>query len=300
MTYPYPAGPSYPQAAPARFKPLRTLGITAMILIGLAALAYAVQVVLIWTSIDDLEIALAEAINDDDPEALNESLRHLVAGQVVGQLAWTLWITAAIVFLVWLWQARENTEVLSPGVRHRLAKGWTIGGWFCPGVQFWFPMTIVDDIWRASAAPKRPGETGGSGGRGLIYGWWAAWAFYWLLTLASIPFMFIVVLGWMSNLFDAADANEPVDDVTVRNDIVRFVRMLTLGGSVSAGLLVVAAGLIAMVIWRITVMQDARGPKLQLPGLQPTPIQYGYHPGPGQVRPYQPPAGGASYPQDRR
>jgi hypothetical protein len=298
MTYPYPAGPGYPQAPAARFRPLRKLGIASMVLLGLTTLAYAVQVVLVWASIDDLDIALAQAINDNDSDALDTIFKQAFTGQLVGQLTWMLWVASAIVFLVWLWQARENTEVLSPGVRHRLSKGWTIGSWFCPGVQFWFPMTIVDDVWRASTAPRQPGTVGRSGGRGLVYGWWAAWAFYCLMALAAVPFVFIVVVGWMSNLVQSADANEPIDDVTVRNDMVRFVRMLTIGGSVSAGLLLVAAGLLSLVIWRISTMQDARGPQIQLPGLQPTPIQYGYQP--GQVRPYQPPAGGASYPQDRR
>ncbi|WP_166663937.1 DUF4328 domain-containing protein [Actinophytocola oryzae] len=58
-------------------------------------------------------------------------------------------VASAAVFLTWLWRARVNSERLS-GVHHRLGRGWTIGGWFCPIVNLWFPRRIVDDIWRTS------------------------------------------------------------------------------------------------------------------------------------------------------
>ncbi len=308
MSYPYPAGfggPSYQPVAPvARFKPLRRVAIAAMVLCCLTAVAYAVEVAVIWFSIDDFELALAQAITDDNPEALDEAVRTMVTGQLVGQLCWSLLLAAGIVFLVWLSQARENTEVLAPTTRHRLGKGWAIGSWFCPGVQFWFPLTIVDDVWRASVPAPKPGMKVAGGGRGLVYGWWSAWAFFWLITLASVPFVFISVVGWLSDVADAEAAGEPIDDVTMRNDLVRFIRMLTIGGGVCAALLAVAAILVCLVIWRITTMQDTRRPDIQLPGLRPTPVQHGY--GPAAVRPYQPPAGGAPFPtygagpQDRR
>jgi uncharacterized protein DUF4328 len=201
---------------------------------------------------------------------------------LISNITSLLWLTSGVVFLVWLWQARENAEVLSPTARHRLSKGWTIGGWFCPGVQFWFPMTIVDDVYRASAEPARPGMTTAPRGRGAILGWWAAWAFYWLFILVSVPAALVVTIAWFTNLVDSANAGVVPDDVTIRNDIVRFVQLMTTGTTIAAGLLVIAAGLIGPVVWRITTMQDARGPKVEVPGLNPTPIQ----PGPYQVQQY--------------
>jgi hypothetical protein len=56
---------------------------------------------------------------------------------------------SATVFLTWLWRARGNSELMS-ATEHRLSRGWTIGAWFCPVVNLWFPRRIMDDIWRSS------------------------------------------------------------------------------------------------------------------------------------------------------
>lgn len=68
---------------------------------------------------------------------------------VVGLIAL---VAAGIVFLTWLTRARANAERMN-NVQHRMSRGWTVGAWFCPIVNLWFPRRIVDDIWRAS----RPG-----------------------------------------------------------------------------------------------------------------------------------------------
>lgn len=52
---------------------------------------------------------------------------------------WMLALLAAgVVFIVWLWRARGNAELFCYG-QHRRSRGWVIGGWFCPVVNFWFP-----------------------------------------------------------------------------------------------------------------------------------------------------------------
>ena len=74
---------------------------------------------------------------------------------------WLLVLLAAgVVFIVWLWRARDNAELFCSG-QHRRGRGWVIGGWFCPVVNFWFPKQIVDDVIAASdpantAAVPRP------------------------------------------------------------------------------------------------------------------------------------------------
>lgn len=83
------------------------------------------------------------------------------------------------VFLLWLWKARLNAEQIEWD-GHRLGRGWTIGGWFCPVVNLWFPYRVVDDIWRVSRPdgvldPSTP-----------VRRWWFAWiatgvASMWLL-----------------------------------------------------------------------------------------------------------------------
>jgi len=75
-------------------------------------------------------------------------------------------ITAAVVFVVWLWQVRSNAEMVAGPASQRLGKGWAIGAWFCPVVNFWFPHQYVVDVWRASA-PNRENS-----GEGIVLGWW--------------------------------------------------------------------------------------------------------------------------------
>ncbi|MCT2585622.1 DUF4328 domain-containing protein [Actinophytocola gossypii] len=77
-------------------------------------------------------------------------------------------VATAVVLIVWLWQARLNAEQLRPD-GHRMRRGWTIGGWFCPVVNLWFPFRIVTDIWSASVPP-------GTVARGRpVARWWTAW-----------------------------------------------------------------------------------------------------------------------------
>jgi hypothetical protein len=73
---------------------------------------------------------------------------------------------AATALLTWVWRARVNAEQLNPA-EHRLSRGWSIGGWFCPVVNLWFPRHIIDDIWRTS----RPGGQGREQS-GLVRAWW--------------------------------------------------------------------------------------------------------------------------------
>lgn len=80
----------------------------------------------------------------------------------------TTLVATAVVYLCWLWRVRVNAEVFDAS-RHRMGRGWTIGGWFCPVVNLWFPRRIVADTWEASA-PR-----GARGGHGLVNAWWTVW-----------------------------------------------------------------------------------------------------------------------------
>jgi hypothetical protein len=51
------------------------------------------------------------------------------------------------VFLVWFFRVRQNAGLWGPQSR---SQGWTVGAWFTPVVNFWFPMQIMRDVWRAS------------------------------------------------------------------------------------------------------------------------------------------------------
>ncbi|TQF02358.1 DUF4328 domain-containing protein [Kitasatospora acidiphila] len=79
--------------------------------------------------------------------------------------AFVVYLAAGVVFLVWLWRARINSELSGGPAAHRRARGWVLGGWMTPVANLWIPYQVVSDIWRASD-PRRPVP------RGLIATWW--------------------------------------------------------------------------------------------------------------------------------
>ncbi|MEU6664432.1 DUF4328 domain-containing protein [Streptomyces sp. NPDC046727] len=80
----------------------------------------------------------------------------------------TALVATAVVYLCWLWRVRVNAEVFDAS-RHSKKRGWTIGAWFVPVVNLWFPRRIVLDCWNASAPW---GERERSG---LVNAWWTVW-----------------------------------------------------------------------------------------------------------------------------
>ncbi|MEV0075874.1 PQQ-binding-like beta-propeller repeat protein [Nocardia neocaledoniensis] len=91
----------------------------------------------------------------------------------------------AVVFLVWLWRARRNAEVLFAG-RHRRSIGWVIWGWVCPVVNLWFPHTIMADLVRASDPRTPGGDLRGQPGIALVSAWWVAVLAGWWLSFVAL------------------------------------------------------------------------------------------------------------------
>ena len=85
-------------------------------------------------------------------------------------------VVAAVAFIVWLWRARANAELLVGPHGQRLTREWVIGAWICPVVNFWFPYQVVVDVWRAST-PNR-----GNYLDGLVVWWWMTFLVSWLFT----------------------------------------------------------------------------------------------------------------------
>ncbi|MFI8350412.1 DUF4328 domain-containing protein [Streptomyces sp. NPDC085596] len=79
-----------------------------------------------------------------------------------------LLIATAVVYLCWLWRVRVNAEVFDASSQS-MGRGWVIGGWFVPIVNFWFPRRIVLEAWDASAPQGRPA------GHALVNVWWTLW-----------------------------------------------------------------------------------------------------------------------------
>lgn len=76
---------------------------------------------------------------------------------------------AIALFLVWLVRSRRNAQELSPRASVP-SRGWTIGAWFIPVINFFVPRQIVLDIERASSASwAQERDTR------LVNLWWVAW-----------------------------------------------------------------------------------------------------------------------------
>lgn len=132
-----------PRAWPAPLRPLTALGVLVSVFITLSALLDLALAWGEWHSYGVLEDYLhGSAVRAD----LTAADRLVTAVSLSGIAVQAF---AGIAFLIWLWWARGNSEVLSLA-RHRHTRGWTIGGWFCPGVNLWFPQRIVTDVWRTS------------------------------------------------------------------------------------------------------------------------------------------------------
>ncbi|GAB1508343.1 DUF4328 domain-containing protein [Actinophytocola sp. KF-1] len=141
-------------------------------------------------------------------------------------------LAAAAVFLTWLWRTRVNAERLCPA-EHRLSRGWTVGAWFVPVVNLWFPKQVVADIWRTSR-PGVPADTyrvHGLTQSPLVHAWW----YTLLANMAVVVLLRIETRG----------------DVTV--DVLRSAALY---GTVSTLLLLVAAVLLSQVIRQITRWQS--------------------------------------------
>jgi hypothetical protein len=152
--------------------------------------------------------------------------------------AGAVWLTvlallaATAVFLAWLWRARVNAELLCRA-EHRLSRGWTVGAWFVPVVNLWFPKQVVDDIWRTSrpGVPRDTHRVDDLARSPLVHAWW-----YTLIANVLVLFLLRAETG---------------GEVTVG-----VLKSAAVYGAVSTLLLVVAAVLLSQVIRQITRWQS--------------------------------------------
>ena len=121
------------------------------------------------------------------------------------------------------------------------AQGWTIGAWFTPVVNLWFPVQIMRDVWRTSDDAGPAGSAGSPRSTAvarLAGGWWTCWTLAWLT-------------GYRTFTVHATAA----DGSTVVTQQAGFFLDGTLVSAVCLGL---AAFLMGRMIAGITRMQTAR------------------------------------------
>ncbi|MEU0003059.1 DUF4328 domain-containing protein [Streptomyces sp. NPDC006314] len=164
MTSPMPA-PAFAGVPGAVPRSPVGLGRAAAALLGLVIAA---DLFAVWADVVEMNVAgdLADGVTGSDVLDRADRADSLYRGAGVAQV--TALLATMAVYLCWLWRVRVNAEVFNPGGQSK-ARGWTIGGWFVPVVNLWFPRRITLDIWDSSAAwADRPGHA-------LVNSWWFVW-----------------------------------------------------------------------------------------------------------------------------
>ncbi|HZX07538.1 DUF4328 domain-containing protein [Kribbella sp.] len=307
MTQPYPGpgpyqpGPGQFQPGPyqpvpyqpvlPQFRPLRTVAIASMVLMGLTVVAAVVQCVLLWRSYDQVKRLVYGLLSDAEIERGARSIAG--TGPFLDLIGYLL-IGTAIAFLLWLWRARDNADFLNspfapqPMVPehylHRRAPGWVIGSWFCPIVQFWYPFQIVDDVVRASKPPAQPdGRI-----RTLLYGWWATWTGFWVIVVGGGSVAVVEFIVWIVRLVQATDNGTGgyVDIYDLQDFMVHVALAVDIGFTVATALLIVAGVAMALLMRQIGDWQQERMELTPAQGPVQPPLTPQYaprpqHPGPG-------------------
>lgn len=142
-------------------------------------------------------------------------------------------VATCVVFLVWFHRVRVNAEAFDPHI-HSKSRGWTVGSWFVPVVNLWFPRRIAIDIWDASGDRSKSLETPAERSTpGLINAWWTLW-------LVSI-----LAGRFAGRRYSAAEEPEQINSALT-------------GMMVSDALDIVAAVLAILFVHRLTRMQDEK------------------------------------------
>jgi heme/copper-type cytochrome/quinol oxidase subunit 2 len=153
------------------FRPVRGIGMAAAVLMGLEA---------VFTVV--LAIAVQPFTGSDATAGLPGALTLTITVAVP--------LAAAVTFIVWLYRSRRNAERLTYGDEHRHARGWVIWSWVVPIVSFWYPLQIVQDLWRAFDPAQQDRPLQARDQSGFLVAWWVA---YLLMRLAAAV---MVVWAW--------------------------------------------------------------------------------------------------------
>jgi hypothetical protein len=203
---------------------VRSLGRALEALLGLYLLAHIAFIVPVQheiTLLDRLRTG-SGSVSIDEAQSADNTV-HAVALLLI-----VLYVAVIVVWLVWFFRMRANVEAWRPRFQRR-GRGWAIGGWFCPIVNYWFPYQIARDVFDDTEQdlngpmirPSRP----------LLLIWWLA---------------FIVM-----SILDAGATRYPdstIDDLW-QGEYLELIDIV---------ITVVAAGLAIAVVRSMTAAQTAR------------------------------------------
>ncbi|WP_157979792.1 DUF4328 domain-containing protein [Kribbella monticola] len=268
---PYPGAYPIVQSGP-KYRALRRTAQVSVLLMGLTSVAAVVQSIVLWRSYSGVKRFIYLLVSEDEYQRGVERIAH--TGPLLDLVNY-LFLGTGIAFLIWLWQARENTEILKPDFAssyqggynsrsgaHRHAQGWTVGGWICPIVQFWYPLQIVQDVVTASEPPNEPGVARSGQVKSLLYSWWASWTAFWVILVGGGGFAGISFIVWLVRLVDQAQAAEAtdgyVDIYDMQTFMVRVALGVNIGFTVATLLLIAAAVTSSLLMFRVTGWQQSQ------------------------------------------
>ncbi len=279
MTQPYYPAPGHvPYQVLPRYRQLRTFAVVAIVLMGLTALLTVLQSVLMWRSYDNVKNFIFLNLTEEE---LDGAMNAAVGGGWLINILCYLLFGTAIAYLLWLWYARENTEFLNsalaprpparplaPGQElHRRSGGWVVGAWFCPVIQFWYPLQVVQDIVAASEPLEQPGAAKSQQIRTLLYSWWVAWVGYWVLILIGLLAAAVGTVAFIVQLVDVTeDRGRSVDFYGFQDVMVQVALWVDIGFTIAALLLVVATVAMTLLMLQIGKWQQRQ---VTLPPMAP-------------------------------
>ncbi|SDH67007.1 protein of unknown function [Actinokineospora alba] len=219
------------ESQPRRYlsvRPLSRRGLVASVLIAASVLLAIASAVANWNAyLAVVDYKRQDAEFEDALAARDLTIEY-------GMTYFFVSAAAAVAFLLWLYRARANADLLCDApARH--SRPWVGGSWFCPVVNLWFPYQVMSDVWKASRpdVPWRLESLRQVPGSALLRVWWVCWV----------------------GSFVAGRVSALVNDQLVSPTLEKYYP-LAIAKSVSAVLMTVAGALIIVVIVRISRWQE--------------------------------------------
>ncbi|MFI2649456.1 MULTISPECIES: DUF4328 domain-containing protein [Micromonospora] len=139
--------------------PVRGIGLAASVAVGATALLYGLLALFPLVGV----VLAGRARESQDPDVL---LGAVLLEVVLSLPFLVVYLTAAVLVIIWTWRARKNLDAF-PGALPHLGAGWAIAGWLVPFANFVVPARVVANLARDSLWKRFT--------PGLVSVWWVAW-----------------------------------------------------------------------------------------------------------------------------
>ena len=169
---------------------------------------------------------------------------------LIGLLAFVVYVTTVVFFLMWLYRANNNLKRFNQWARLEYSAGWAVGSFFVPFANLIVPYRAVREVWQKSGTPDEAIYAEPSP-PGFFPVWWVVWLFS----------------GFLDNISFRLSFNENVPESTAMTVSI-----------VANGLGIIAAALAYFVVDAIDKRQEETSAKLrlgQLSGPPPPPQDLG-------------------------